>query len=447
MLEANSVTSVELRRVELKACFDEPILDVMNFLNEVVTGFPEAISFAPGRPLESLCELERHEAAIERFVADVAQRECVDRARVRRRLGQYSRTNGLLQDLIARQLALDEQIHVDPSTIMVTVGAQEAMAIVLAGLFDAANDILLVSDPTYIGITGLARILGIRVVAVPAGNDGIDPDDVDLAIRRASRNGRVRALYDIPDFNNPLGTSLPVPRRVALLDVCRRHGVLMIEDNAYGMFAYDHPPLPTLKALDRDASVLYIGSFSKTLSPGLRIGYLVANQRVSSTGETLAQALSRVKSLVTVNTPPILQAVVGGLLLESGGSLEPIVAPKRARYREQRTALLTALSEEFAAFGSEITWTTPSGGFFLPLTLPFEFGSAELRRCVVDHGVIACPMRLFSLDYPRLNQVRFAFSYVDPPTIREGIARFARFVRLAVRDGTASPQSSAHRSA
>ena len=422
-----------LRDIELKACLAEPLLNVMNFLNEVVAEFPSAISFAPGRPLDSLLGVEGHLDALRVYVEAAARAGDGDPATVWRDLGQYSRTIGMITEAVAAHLRLDEGIDVAPDAIIVTVGAQEAMAIVLAGLFDAREDILLASDPAYIGITGLARLLGIHVVPVPAADGGLEPDAVERAIAQASRTGRVRALYDIPDFNNPLGTSLPVATRLELLDLCRRHDVLMIEDNAYGMFAYDAARPPTMKSLDANGDVLYIGSFSKTLFPGLRLGYLVANQRVRSTGETLAVALSRVKSLLTVNTPPLLQAIAAGALLQAGGSLEPIVAPKRARYKQQRDAMLAALAERLGSGGHGVSWNSPAGGFFMTVTLPFEFGPAELRRCALEHGVIVCPMRFFCLGPGRTNQIRLSFSAVEPETINAGIERLAAFIRTEAR--------------
>jgi (S)-3,5-dihydroxyphenylglycine transaminase len=382
-------------------------------------------------------------------VAATAERTGVAPERVWRDLGQYGRTNGIIADLIARHLALDEDIHVDPSSIVVTVGAQEAMAILLTGLFEPGRDMLLVSDPTYIGITGLARILNVRVVPVPSGDSGLDPAVVERSIVDASRHGRVRAIYDIPDFNNPLGTSPSVATRLKLLDVCRRHDVLIIEDNPYGMFAYEHERRPTLKSIDADGNVIYIGSFAKTLFPGLRVGYLVADQEVGSnsakSGETVAAALSRVKSLITVNTPPLVQAIVGGVLLETGGSLEPIVAPKRAVYKTHRDTLVAALASEFHDLRHEVTWSSPAGGFFLPMTLPFHFGPQELRRCALDYGVIVCPMRFFCLDAVRTNQIRLSFSYVDPDAIRRGVKGLAAFVRdrLAAGAGDSDRRSSA----
>ena len=178
--------------------------------------------------------------------------------------------------------------------------------------------------------------------------------------------------------------------------------------------------------------MLYIGSFAKTLFPGLRVGFLAAGQRAAPDGGSLANALSRVKSLLTVNTPPLLQAVVGGILLQTGGTLEPIVTPKRARYRQQRDVMVAALEAHFAGRRDEIEWHVPAGGFFLPMTLPFEFGPRELRRCALDHGVIVCPMRFFCIGAPRARQIRLSFSYVAPDDIARGIERLAGFVAAAL---------------
>jgi (S)-3,5-dihydroxyphenylglycine transaminase len=418
----------DLLAVDVRDAVSDERSDVMNFLNEITAEFPDAISFAPGRPLESLFGVEEHLNGVDLYVRMSAAQTGRSLGAVWSELGQYCRTNGLIGDTIATQLRRDEGIDVPPEAIVTTVGAQEAMAIVLAGLFDPARDILLVRDPTYVGITGLARLMSIRVVPVTGDDDGLDPESVERTIVGASRGGRVRALYDIPDFNNPLGTSLPLDRRHALLDVCSRHRVLLIEDNAYGMFAYDAARPPTLKALDKHGSVLYIGSYSKTLFPGLRVGYLIANQRMSSMTGVLAQALSRVKSLFTVNTPPLLQAAVAGALLQHGGSLEPIVAPKRAQYKRQRDAMLAALAESLGDVPG-VTWNRPAGGFFLTVTLPFEFAAADLRECARTYGVIVTPMRFFAAGSPRVHQIRLSFSYVEPQSIGEGIRRLAAFVR------------------
>ncbi len=417
--------------LRLGSAFEDPLLDVMNFLNEVVQRYPRAVSFAPGRPAENLFDVEGSLSAIPRFVDWRAKRRGTDAQAVYRELGQYGATNGILQELIVAQLAADEGIQADPGSIVVTCGCQEAMALLLLTLFTPGRDVLLSSDPTYIGITGLARILGIEVAPVAMGPDGLETATVAAAIARVrASGGRPRALYDIPDFNNPLGTALPVEVRRTLLALLRDEGVLLFEDNPYGMFAYDGGSVPTVKSLDLDRGVIYLGSFSKTLFPGLRVGYLVVDQEVvgkNGGSRSLAGELSKVKSLTTVNTPPLMQATAGGLLLEAGGSLRGLVGRKLPHYRANRDAMLAALERELAGTGA--TWNRPAGGFFLTLDLPFEFGPEELDVCARDYGVICCPMRFFALAPGRERQVRFSFSYVTPEQVEEGVSGFARFVR------------------
>ena len=414
--------------VELKECFSSSTLNVMNFLNEIVMEYPHAISFAPGRPPEHHFDVEKSFAAMHEYVRYAAVNAPGGQQQIWHELGQYNRTNGIINDLIAQELEIDEGIRISPSSLLVTVGAQEAMAIILAGLFDPERDVLLASDPTYIGMTGLAKILGIRVLPVPSGDDGLEAEQVERAIQACFSSGRPRALYDIPDFNNPLGTTLSLERRLALLDICRKHGMLLIEDNPYGMFRYECEKIPTIKALDKGGTVLYIGSFSKTLYPGLRLGYLIADQRVAGPEQVLAKELSKVKSLLTVNSSPVLQAIVGGILLENKGSLRAIVKPKVEAIHRNRDVMLQSLSEGFSKFSGAVSWNRPQGGFFITVTLPFSFGEEELKTCALQYGVIVCPMRYFAIANARHHQVRLSFSYVNEKQISEGIERFAAFV-------------------
>jgi (S)-3,5-dihydroxyphenylglycine transaminase len=310
----------------------------------------------------------------------------------------------------------------------VTVGAQEAAALVLSGLFEP-GDILLVSDPTYLGITALARLLHIRVMPVQTGSRGVEANDLETAICTSAKLGRVRMFYSNPDFSNPVGTSLSLATRHDIIQLCRHYEVLILEDNPYGMFAYDHRRLPTLKALDGGTGVIYIGSFSKTLAPGLRVGYLIADQPVRSRGHMLAHTLARAKSILTINTPTLPQAIVGGLLLESGGSLEPIVAKTRDIYKTHRDVMAAALIESFADTREHVSWKVPTGGFFLGLTLPFEFDLCDVRECAFKYGVLVSPMRLFSITDNYNKYIRLCFSYAGLDDIKLGIHRLASFVR------------------
>jgi (S)-3,5-dihydroxyphenylglycine transaminase len=429
-------------RIQLPEHLEDPTLRVMNFLNEVTLAYPEAISFAPGRPAARFFDVEGQLGEIGRYVDERVAATGAPRASVVASLGQYGRTNGFIHELIARQLELDEGIRVDPRAIVVTTGCQEAMAILLAGLFERGRDALLVSDPTYIGITGLATILGVDVVPVASGPAGLEPASVEAALAAARAAGlRPRALYDIPDFNNPLGSSLPLAARRAVLELAVREELLVFEDNPYGMFAYDAAPLPTLKSLDEAGVVVYLGSFSKTLFPGLRLGYLVADQTVARRdGGTalLADELSKVKSLTTVNTSSLGQAVVGGILLRTGGSLAPLLAEKLPHYRGNRDRLLAALAASFGEGGAGeglVRWNRPAGGFFLTLDLPFAFDEDCLQAAARDYGIVCCPMSFFTVRRTpeRDRQVRLSFSAVTPDEIAEGVRRLAAFVHDRMR--------------
>jgi (S)-3,5-dihydroxyphenylglycine transaminase len=426
--------------ITLKSWLSDPLLDVMNFLNEVVLRYPQAVSFAPGRPAERHFDVEGSLAAAAPWVAARARALSVPPRAVWDDLGQYNKTNGIINEAIARQLAADEGITAAPGSIVVTTGCQEGMAILLLGLIDPAADALLVSDPAYIGVPGLARIMGLTVIPIATGEQGLEPAAVRRAAAEARRLGRrPRALYDVPDFNNPLGTRMPLAARHELLALAREEEMLIWEDNPYGMFSYDGPPLPTLKALDEDGVVVYMGSFSKTLFPGLRLGYLVADQPVAlPSGERvpLAAELSKIKSLTTVNTSPLVQAIAGGILLQSGGSLRPIVERKLPFYRANRDRMLARLAAELGGDQgvAGVSWNRPEGGFFLILTLPFEFTDEDLTACARDYGVIVCPLRFFALSPGRERQVRLSFSYVTEEQIGEGIARLARFVHDRARE-------------
>ena len=292
--------------------------------------------------------------------------------------------------------------------------------------------------------------MGLTMIPIPTGERGLDPADVGRGIEEARRLGRrPRALYDVPDFNNPLGTRMPLEARRALLALAHEHGMLVWEDNPYGMFSYDGPPLPTLKALDEHGVVVYMGSFSKTLYPGLRLGYLVADQQValaSGRRVPLAAELSKIKSLTTVNTSPVVQAIAGGILLEAGGSLRPVVEEKLPFYRANRDRMLASLETTLGDLEG-VRWNRPEGGFFLTLSLPFDFTDDDLTACARDYGVIVCPMRFFALTPGRERQVRLSFSYVTEEQIAEGIARLARFVRDRIGAGERLVPSRAEASA
>lgn len=418
-----------MRRVPVNGALGVPRLDVMDFLNGVVQEHPGAVSFGPGRPADRFCDVGDLHAHFDRYVAAQATAAGVDATRVLRDLGQYGVTQGLLGELVAQHLAVDEGVRVDPKSVVTTTGAQEGMALLLRVLFDGPSDVLFASDPAYVGMTGAAQVLGVDVWPVRCGSDGLDLDALEARIDEAIAAGRrPRAVYDIPDFHNPLGTCMPLAARRRLLAIAEKRGLLVIEDNAYGMFAYDHERRPTLKALDEAGVVVYLGTFAKTIYPGLRVGYVVTDQ-IATTGRPLAELLTKVKSFVTVNTSSVSQAVVAGVLLACEGSLARHNREKVAYYRARRDRMLACLDAAFPA-GGAVTFNRPAGGFFLTVSLPFAFTSASMERCAdtARYGVICTPMAYFSLAGDRDREVRLSFSYVSDDEIAEGVTRLARFV-------------------
>lgn len=416
-----------------------PCLDVMNFLNEVTLWYPAAISFAPGRPFERFFDVRGVMDHLSTYVAYQAEQTQQSSDLVLNQLGQYQKTNGTINDLVCRFLAQDEHIHTQPETLMITDGCQEGMLILLSGLFNRERDVLVVIDPTYAGITGIAAALAIEVFAVPCENDEIELDVLVNSLQQIRAMGKFpRALYVTPDFNNPLGTSLSLAERLRLLDIANEQQMLIFEDNAYGMFIYDGERLPTLKALDRNHIVVYLGTFSKLLFPALRVGFLVADQEVVTPDRSvhsLAEELSKVKSFTTVTTSAISQAMVGGFLLANNCSLQEATREKVEFYRGNRDTMLASLAEYFSndpLLTHDVWWNQPKGGFFLSVTLPFPFTREMLQHCARDYGVICCPMSFFSLLGRRTYQVRLSFSYVSQAEIKQGISRLWRFVHEQV---------------
>ncbi|MFI0212529.1 aminotransferase-like domain-containing protein [Streptomyces diastaticus] len=437
-------TPAPLSLAELHTSLSDPVLDAMNFLNEVVARFPDAISFAPGRPTEGTFEPEDLARHLQSYTTYLEQELGWSRDQTRTLLFQYGRTNGIIHELIARTVANDEGIEVPPEAVVVTTGCQEAMLLTLRALFARPEDTLLVSSPCYVGITGVARLLGIQVRPVPEGPDGPDPLAVQAAARAAKQAGqRPRAFYVVPDFANPSGASMSRAARELLLAVAEEEELLVLEDDPYGFFVRTGEARPTLKALDRGRRVVHLGSFAKTALPGARVGYVLADQEVVGPegGRTLlADELSKIKSMTTVNTSAVSQAVIGGLLVESGCRLREANSAAVAHYRTTMDTLLDALERHFPAERQAelgVSWNRPDGGFFLVVDVPFAADHKALELSARAFGVLWTPMRDFHLDGGGTRQLRLSCSSQSPEAITEGIARLAAFITAQIT-GTAA---------
>lgn len=425
-----------LLKEELHGSVSDPVLDTMNFLNEITHRYPDAISFAPGRPYDGFFDSEQLFTHIRRYMDHLAAAGRSP-AQVRDTLFQYGPTSGLIRGLVADSLRLDEGIDVPAESIVVTVGCQEAMLLVLRALIAGPDDALLVSSPCYVGITGAARLLDIEPTAVEEGADGFRCEALEAAIRtERGRGRRPRAFYVIPDHSNPSGSTMALDERHELLKLADREDLLILEDSPYRLVS-PGSQLPTLKSLDRDRRVVQLGSFAKTLLPGARVGYAVADQLVTApSGSTclLADELSRIKSMVTVNTSALSQALIGGMLLAGEGGVTEHNADTARHYGEAMQATLRALDASFTEAEREelgVRWNRPSGGFFLTVTVPFLADNAALVRSAEEFGVIWTPMSYFYPQGGGEHTLRLSVSYLTHADIHEGTGRLARFIRTA----------------
>ena len=402
----------------------------MTFLNEICIRYPEAISFAPGRPLEETFNLGDINKYIDGFTHYLRNEVGLTLTDATREILQYGNTSGIIQPLLARHLELDENISVQPTDIVVTVGAQEAMVLALRALCATADDAVLVPEPCYVGIVGAAKLFNIPIVAVPETGGEITTGSLSESLRTARAQGlNPTLLYLVPSYANPSGFSLSRAQREEILAFAELNNLFILEDNPYGLFARaPNQPIATMKSLDTDGRVIYLGSFAKTGFPGARIGYLVADQITDQqSGAKLQEALAAVKSMITVNTPPIAQAVIGGLLLACDCSLKTHTRGLAARYSENLNHLLAALEANIPA-NRGISWNTPDGGFFTLLDVPFIADDAALERCAKEFGVLWTPMRHFFLGPGGERAIRLSSSLLSTDEISAGIEQFAAFI-------------------
>jgi DNA-binding transcriptional MocR family regulator len=299
---------------------------------------------------------------------------------------------------------------VEPGRILLTNGSLQGF-VFLAQRF--AGQRVLVERPTYDRPLKILRALGVDVVSLPMDDEGLDPD----ALERELRAGPTAFLYTIPTFQNPSGRTLSTERRQRIVALAREHGLLVLEDDPYGLVRFDGEAPPTLFELDGGKDVVYSSSFSKTVAPGLRVGYFVLPDQLER--ELEAAAVS------TYITPVLLgQATVYEFLQR--GNFESNLARVCELLRTRRDAMIAALEGDFPA---EARWSHPAGGYFLWLDLPRDTDANELLARAEEEGVTFVPGTDFGGDR---SSARLAYSFVSPSEITDGIDRLAALVGAAV---------------
>ena len=320
---------------------------------------------------------------------------------------QYAASEGYapLREFIAASLPWP----VDPAQVLITTGSQQALDLIAKILIDKDSKVL-VETPTYLGALQAFTPMEPTFVSVASDAEGIDIDDL------SAKAAGARFLYVLPNFQNPTGNSMSEARRAALSAAAQRLGVPIIEDNPYGDLWFDAPPPPTLTARNPDGCI-YMGSFSKTLAPGLRLGFLVAPKAIYP-------KLLQAKQAADLHTPSFNQRIVSEVL--KGGFLERHVPTIRMLYKAQRDAMLAALSREMPP---DMTWNTPDGGMFLWARLPAGMNAVALLPRAVEKNVAFVPGAAFYADNADPRCLRLSFVTASIEQINIGVAALADAIR------------------
>jgi DNA-binding transcriptional MocR family regulator len=305
------------------------------------------------------------------------------------------------------------------------VGSQQGLDLVTR-VFCDPGDVIVAEAPSYVGALGVFRAYQADVVHVEMDDDGLVPDALAAAFAALEASGRTaKLLYTVPNFHNPAGTTLAAARRPQILQICRRAGVLVIEDNPYGLLGFDQAPQRALRADDPD-NVVYLGSFSKTFAPGFRVGWVLAPPAVRAKLVLAAEAAVLCPSAFA-------QLAVAGYLTSQPWREQ--IKAFQVMYRERRDAMLGALDAVAGTLPLGTTWTRPDGGFYVWLTLPGELNSAGMLPRAVNARVAYVPGTAFFADGAGGASMRLSYCFPPPERIREGVRRLASVIadELATR--------------
>ncbi|GAB3778173.1 PLP-dependent aminotransferase family protein [Ramlibacter monticola] len=362
-----------------------------------VTERPGIISFAGGLPSPRTFPVEAFQAACDKVLREDGRAAL-----------QYAASEGYgpLREAVAAMLPW----RVDPAQVLITTGSQQGLDLVAKVLIDHGSRVL-VETPTYLGALQAFAPMEPEAVGVASDDEGIDVADL------ARRRGEARFLYVLPNFQNPTGRTMSEARRQALVQTARELALPLVEDNPYGDLWFDAPPPLPLSARYPEGAI-YLGSFSKVLAPGLRLGYLVAPPAI-------APKLLQAKQAADLHSPSFNQRLVAEVLRD--GFLDRHVPTIRSLYKAQRDAMLEALAREMR--GLDVTWNAPDGGMFLWARLPEGLAAVSLLPKAVERGVAFVPGAAFYADGADARTLRLSFVTATREQIATGIAALAATIR------------------
>jgi 2-aminoadipate transaminase len=363
-----------------------------------VTQRPEVISFAGGLPSPETFPVERMRAAFDKVLSTTGKTAL-----------QYGPTDGFppLREFIANSLSKNGA-KIDANQVLMVSGSQQGLDLLGKVLLDEGSKAV-VETPSYLGALQAFSVYRPEFVAVEMDEFGLRPDDV------VAKGKDARLLYCLPNFQNPTGLTLSEERRVELVETCARMRIPLLEDDPYGALCYRGEPLPKMLTMNPDG-VIYMGSFSKVLTPGIRLGYVVAPR-------PLVRKLEQAKQAADLHTAQLTQMVVHEVIKD--GFLDQHIPTIRSFYSGQCDIMLDALSKFFPA---GVSWTKPDGGMFIWVTLPKHIDSMALSSAAIAQNVAFVPGVPFYAGKPETNTLRLSFVTVSPERIYEGIEKLGKLI-------------------
>ena len=357
---------------------------------------PEIIRFTAGNPSPTILPV----AAIEPYMTAVLDKYGSDAL-------QYGMTEGFIP---LRELIASRTPHTNPEDVLAISGSQQAIDLTCK-LFLDPGDKVVVAAPTYTGALSTFRMYGAEFVNVACDHDGMLPEALEAALQQAPT-----LIYCIPNFMNPTGVDMNLARRQAVVDLARHYNVPILEDDPYGELRFVGSPQPTLYELAPE-QVIYAGSYSKVLAPGLRLGWLLAKPE-------LMFPLVNAKQTSDLQSPTFTQMLVYEVMV--GGFLAEQIDRLRRFYHQQRNHLLEAVNQHFP---DEVRYQPPAGGFFVWCELPAHVNATVLLEAALPAGVAYVPGRPFFADDEGHNTFRLSYSSVSVDDMAEGVARLAKVLR------------------
>ena len=380
-----------------------------------VASRPEIVSLAGGMPNLSALPMEMMAEVIKELILTNGSEAL-----------QYGSGQGhpKLREQICYVMAL-EGIRANPDDVVITTGSQQALDLI-SRIFIDPGDVVLVEAPSYVGALGTFRQYQASVVHVEMDNDGLVPDSLRAAIKSVRTTGRkIKFLYLIPNYQNPTGVCLPADRRTEILSICREEEIFVVEDNPYGLLGFDKPSPNAMRAEDSE-NVIYLGSFSKTIAPGLRVGWALVPQSLKD-----KLVISSESSILCPSN--FTQLTISSYLADQPWRDQ--IASFCELYKVRRDAMLESLEQHFPA---EATWTKPGGGFYVWVNLPAEIDTKALMPKAIVAKVAYVPGSAFYADGLGSWSMRLSYCHPTPERIRDGVKALGGVIKQEMsRRGTA----------